>query len=180
MRFCECGSPVFSTDKKTGIGYCKMHTYKRTDTDKRSIIQKAISKNALKKELPKIRSLIPSNNFKKIKQVYYEPDLDLEKWYNERRKEMTGKCCECGKSTNKDNPKYFRWSICHIVPKGLCPSTAVISDNWIELCIDHHTLFDSTFEKASKMKCFELAKRKFSKFKHILPKEELRKVNPEL
>lgn len=57
---CECGNPVFGSDKITRIGYCKSCQYKRTDLDRRSIVQKAMAKS---KEQPssslksKIRTL---------------------------------------------------------------------------------------------------------------------------
>lgn len=46
MRFCSfCKTvPVFGTDKKTGLGYCRNHQTMRTDYDKRTIIQKAVAK----------------------------------------------------------------------------------------------------------------------------------------
>lgn len=62
MRFCEIGDnrPVFGTDRKTGIGYCKNHQYLRTDISKETILQKALKKqkaNALKKDSCKVRSI---------------------------------------------------------------------------------------------------------------------------
>jgi hypothetical protein len=103
-------------------------------------------------------------------------------WYKARRYEMIGVCMEkdCGKSTNKDNNKYFSWSVCHIVPKSLVPSVAFHSGNWIELCQEHHAKFDSTFGNASRMNCFDIAKRKFQLFKQLIPFDELRKINPNL
>lgn len=63
MRFCFCGQPVFGTDKKTGEGFCKNHQSYRTDIDKRSIVQKAISKNKYNSTLhKKVRRLIVSSS----------------------------------------------------------------------------------------------------------------------
>lgn len=48
MRFCvipNCNQPVFGTDKNTNEGYCNRHQHFRTDTDKRSILSKAIAKH---------------------------------------------------------------------------------------------------------------------------------------
>lgn len=56
-RFCFCSQPVFSTDKNTNIGYCKSHTYMRTDTDKRSIMEKAMDKHRKQSSIQKVRSL---------------------------------------------------------------------------------------------------------------------------
>ena len=116
----------------------------------------------------------------KLRAAKYKENTELELWFRARRLEMTNVCIECGRSTNKLNDKYFRWSVCHLVPKSLVPSAATNEFNWIELCQDHHNEFDSTFEKASKMKCFHEAKTKFQLFKDIIPTDELRKVNPYL
>lgn len=128
----------------------------------------------------KVRSLYSMPQNKKIKAI--EKDEKLEQWFIDRRIEMTGLCSEegCGNITNKGNDKYYRWSCCHIVPKSLVPSVATNVFNFIELCQDHHAEFDNTFERAAKMKCFEEVKRKFNLFKHLIPAEELRKVNPYL
>ena len=103
---------------------------------------------------------------------------DLDLWFMARRLEMTGNCLECGASTNKDNNKYYRWSVCHITPKSLCPSVAKNFFNWLELCQQCHQEFDNTFERSSKMKVFDEAKRKFRLFSCLMPQSELRKVNP--
>jgi len=105
---------------------------------------------------------------------------ELQIWFKERRKEMTGVCCECGKTTSKNNEKYYRWSICHITPKSLVPSVATNEYNWIELCQQHHQEFDNTFDKAAAMMCFGEIKQKFQLFKNLIPPEELRKINPHL
>lgn len=49
MRLCvKCKTQgVFGTDRLTGFGYCKSHQYLRTDTDKRTPLQKAIEKAKL-------------------------------------------------------------------------------------------------------------------------------------
>jgi hypothetical protein len=105
-----------------------------------------------------------------------------EAWFKARRKEMTGYCCEphCKNKTNKDNDTYFRWSICHIVPKALIPSVAYHPLNFIELCQQHHQEFDNTFDRAAKMGCFINAKRRFDLFKYLIPNNEFRKINPHL
>ena len=103
-----------------------------------------------------------------------------EQWYLDRRSEMEGICIECGASTNVRDDKYYRWSVCHIVPKSLVPSVATYEHNWIELCQQHHQEFDNTFERAEKMKCFGEAKMKFKLFQKLIPANELRKVNPNL
>lgn len=186
MRFCKspkgCRWPVFSTDKLTGKGYCRSCATKyRTDLDRRSIIQKAMAKQ--KSVSTKIRSLqnTPAN-VALLEEKGIVKSQDLELFYRLRRQEMKGVCQEgnCKNSTNTDHDKYFRWSICHIVPKSLVKSVATNENNWIELCMEHHGDFDNTFERTSKMMCFIEAKRKFQLFKDLIPPEELRRVNPYL
>ena len=119
MRFCYCGQPVFSTDKITGIGYCKGHSYKRTDTDKRSIIQKAIAKNAFKNDMPKIRSLAVPGDFKKIKMTFH--DEELAKFFKDAEEELAKNpvCEECGQQIPE---MYFHDAIAHIIFKAKFPS----------------------------------------------------------
>lgn len=116
-----------------------------------------------------------------------EPDVragkdygNLRQWFMDRRREMDNVCCECGGRTNRDSDKYYKWSICHIAPKALVPSVATDINNWVELCWLHHQEFDSTFDRAAAMQCFGEVKQKFQLFKHLIPPEELRKVNPHL
>ena len=36
---------------------------------------------------------------------------ELERWFNDRRKEMTGTCAHCGGRSCKDSDQYFKFSI---------------------------------------------------------------------
>lgn len=105
---------------------------------------------------------------------------NLRQWFMDRRKDMTGVCIECGKTTCKNDDKYYKWSIAHIVPKSLIKSVATNEWNWVELCQQHHQEYDNTFDRAAAMMCFGEVKQKFQLFKHLIPPEELRKVNPHL
>lgn len=182
MRFCEvqqCGKPVFGTDKKTRTGYCKSHQYLRTDIDKDGIVARAIKRQRTGAALKAGRSL-------RLLAVT-EPEVkapkdygNLRQWFMDRRKDMTGVCIECGKTTCKNDDKYYKWSIAHIVPKSLIKSVATNEWNWVELCQQHHQEYDNTFDRAAAMMCFGEVKQKFQLFKHLIPPEELRKVNPHL
>lgn len=181
MRVCEasdCVNFVFGTCKISRKGYCKRHQSLREDFDRRSLTAKAISKinknktNALSNKV---------KSFAKGEDAFRDGGKsELQQWYDDRRKEMVGCCIECGRGTNKNNDKYFTWSICHIVPKSLVPSVATYEYNWVELCQLHHQEFDNTFGKAAAMMCFGEVKEKFQLFKHLIPAGELRKVNPHL
>lgn len=127
MRICQydnCPMPVFGTDKNTRKGYCKSHQYLRTDLDRRTPYQKAMdSAEVINKD-------------------------EMDKWFNERRKEMTGRCVICGGKTEKYNDKTFKRSIAHLLPKrkNQFPSVATDVNNWVELCFfgnSHHTNFDN-------------------------------------
>lgn len=73
-------------------------------------------------------------------------DVEQEVWYIDRSKEMTGRCVECGGKSTKGDPKYWKFSICHILAKSVFPSVAKHPLNFIELCFwgeSHHTNMDS-------------------------------------
>lgn len=149
-------------------GFC----YEHADEE---LIQKLGTRRAQsKKKKAKLSTLK-----RKLYAVQHQVECrDLREWYEARRKEMTGVCSEegCSADTNKDN-EYYYWSVAHIVPKSLIKSAAINHQNFLELCQSHHYIFDSSFEAASKLKCFMEAKRKFNLFKGLIPPEELRKVN---
>lgn len=185
MLFCsveKCNYPNFSIDKKTRLPYCRMHQTKRTDYDRRTIIHKAMDKQ--KALSTKVRSLQNDpNNLALLEEkgiVKNQGVNMLELWYLARKYEMTGKCEECGAWTNKTHDKYYRWSCCHIVAKATVKSVALHPENCIELCQIHHQEYDAGFERAKRMKCFDLIKRKFDTFKHLIPDSEKRWINPYL
>lgn len=71
---------------------------------------------------------------------------EQEQWYKDRNKEMTGKCVECGGKSTKGHFKYWKYSICHILPKSIFPSIATHPLNFIELCYfenSHHSNMDN-------------------------------------
>ncbi len=174
-----CLSCIRNIDSKTQITKASNREREQLLNGKTRTEKKAISK-AVKNQ---IRSLLSSpqnqEGLNRALNGYKEP-TELDQWYMDRRVEMTNVCIECGKSTQKSNEKYYRWSICHIVPKSLVPSVATNIFNWVELCQLHHQEFDNTFDKAAAMMCFGEVKMKFQIFKKEIPNEELRKVNPHL
>jgi hypothetical protein len=107
----------------------------------------------------------------------------LSKWFDARRREMTGVCAECGNGTHRHSDVYFRFSIAHILPKKKSfgfPSVATHRDNWIELCINCHTKYDRNWLTASKMKVFAEARGKFTLFANDIALEERRRIPKEL
>lgn len=60
----------------------------------------------------------------------------LDKWFEERRQQMTGKCVLCSGKTEKYNDATYRNSIHHLFDKRkyMFPSVKTHPDNWLELC----------------------------------------------
>jgi hypothetical protein len=67
------------------------------------------------------------------KVVLGEDETIKEKWFKNRRGEMSGTCgCGCGEPSSKNDPNHFRSSICHIFPQRLFPSIQFHPVNWVE------------------------------------------------
>jgi len=121
---------------------------------------------------------------RKINYLKNTPEnLDLQKeieklqlWFSDRRKEMIGGCENCGKRSCKDNEKFWKWSIAHVLPKSIFKSVNKSQFNWIELCVDCHNTYDRDWETASKMPVFKLAIEKFNLFKDQIAEEEKRRI----
>ena len=185
MRFCEhnnCNSPVFGTDKLTKIGYCKTHQRNRTDLDKRSIAQKAMSKSKQKIISGKIRS---TGNF--ISKIEYDLKLErhqeLELWYDNIAKiiDKNPYCWNCGAFIPKS---FYRAATAHVIPKRRVygfPSVKTHESNYLILgagcgC---HGKYDTCWEYASKMKIWPIAVERFKAIYPFIYKGELKNI-PEL
>lgn len=97
---------------------------------------------------------IPKKSAKKIKQESEEKEVrggeptELDKWFAERRVELTGKCDFCGGKTEKYNNETYKFSIAHLLAKrdAMFPSVATHPANYLELCYygnSCHTNFDN-------------------------------------
>ncbi len=60
----------------------------------------------------------------------------LDRWFEERRKELTGFCALCGGKSEKHNDETYRRSIHHLLEKrkNMFPSLAVHPVNFLEVC----------------------------------------------
>lgn len=132
---------------------------------------------------------IPKVSAKKAKQIEGQKELnkangggELTRWFNERRKEMTGKCAHCGGLSCKDSTEYFKFSVCHILPKAYFPSVKTHPKNFIELCFWNnscHSQMDNKILDLIDMNCFDEIVTKFvAMYPSIAPKE--RKRIPEI
>jgi hypothetical protein len=89
---------------------------------------------------PKAKKPIPKQSEKKKAEMKEQKaaggDSSLDAWFEERRKEMTGKCCLCGGKTCKSDDETYRRSIHHLFDKRptMFPSVSTNPDNWLEVC----------------------------------------------
>lgn len=101
--------------------------------------------------------------------------IELNEWYKERGKELTGFCAHCGGRSCKGNKKYERYSICHILEKSKVKSVATHPLNFIELCffgMSCHTQMDNKMLPMDEMKCWsEIVYRFKQMYPFIAPKE---------
>lgn len=77
------------------------------------------------------------------------------------------KCEEC------DTPLYKLKStnIAHILPKSSFKSVALEYYNYLLLCFDCHNIYDSSFKRASSMRCFEKAKFRYELFQNDITED---------
>lgn len=104
---------------------------------------------------------------------------ELQRWFEDRRKEMTGVCANCGGKSCKDSDKYFKFSIAHLLPKAYFKSVATHPDNWIELCFWNnacHTNLDQNTLDIIDLSCFDEVIQKFVKIYPSIAKEERRRI----
>ena len=139
---------------------------------------------------------IPKKSKKKLAQEKEQgtgkrdASAEKERWFQDRRKEMTGKCCNCLKPSFKNSNEYFRFSIAHILAKrkSMFPSVATHPDNWIELCGDCHTNLDQCMIDLTDLACWDEVVVKFQKIyphiakdeKHRIPNILLQYINTDL
>lgn len=180
MRFCEydkCNQPVFGTDKITKKGYCRNHQTKRTDLDRRSIIQKAMAKEkTIATKVRGIRAIEQDPEF--AKQVVAN-NAKLQRWFEERRNELTGYCKHCNGETEKNSEKYWKYSICHILPKAYFKSVATHPSNFVELCYHQnscHSQMDNKMLDLIDMNCFDEVVQKFVEMYPSIAPEERRRI----
>ena len=104
---------------------------------------------------------------------------ELNRWFNDRRLELTGYCHHCGKRSCKDDDKYFKFSICHILPKAYVKSVATNPFNFLELCFwgenSCHSQLDNSMLDLIELNCFDEVVVKFQKmYPSIIPSERRR------
>lgn len=106
-------------------------------------------------------------------------DAELNRWFADRRLEMTGFCKNCGGRSCRDDDKYFKFSIAHILPKAYFPSVRTHTDNWLELCFwgkSCHTNMDNKTLDLIEMNCWDEIVIKVQKMYPDIDLEERRRI----
>ncbi len=143
-----------------------------------------LKEEAAKPKEPKKRKPIAKKSAKKLAQEAEEktakkdPSADKERWFQDRRKEMTGKCKNCQKPSCKNSYEYFRYSIAHIMAKrkSMFPSVATHPENWIELCQDCHQNLDNCMIDLTDLACWDEVVVKFQKMYPSIAPEERKRI----
>lgn len=106
--------------------------------------------------------------------------FELDRWFKERQKEMTGRCMNCGGKTEA-HTKSYKCSIAHILPKAYFKSIATNENNWLELCFygnSCHTNYDNKMLDLIEMNCFDTIMQKFTKIYPHIAADEKRRIPP--
>lgn len=125
---------------------------------------------------------IPTKSARKLKQESEEKATinkgggsELDRWFQARRKEMSGKCCHCSGASCKHQDSWYKCSIAHILPKNIFKSVKTHPLNWIELCFwknNCHGNLDSHFIDITELNCYDLVIERFiAMYPDIAPKE---------
>jgi hypothetical protein len=125
--------------------------------------------------------VIPAKSEKRLKREREAVvnDENLDGWFEARRKDLVGGCKHCGGKSCKEDDKYYRFSICHILPKAYFPSVATHEDNFIELCFwdkNCHGNMDNKTLDLIDMNCFDEIIEKFQRMYPYVAKEERRRI----
>jgi hypothetical protein len=130
---------------------------------------------------PKKVYTIPKKSAKKIKQdiLAKGDDEALDLWFDDRRKDLVGKCRHCGGKSCKHDDKYYKFSICHILPKAYFPSVATHPLNFVELCFwerNCHGNMDNKVLDMTDMNCWDEIVEKFLSMYPSIDKAERKRI----
>jgi len=174
-KTCKCGCGRYPD-----LGFSGYSKWCRPDLVEEKIKQqkeRAKKKNASIKTGRALRVLaVTDDGNREMAKGYAE----LERWFKERHKEMTGVCMNCGGRTEKDKTHY-KCSVAHLLPKAYFKSVATHPDNWLELCFygnSCHTNFDHKMIDLIDLHCFDTVIQKFVKIYPSIALEERRRIPP--
>lgn len=133
---------------------------------------------------PKKQYSIPKMSAKKLAKEKAEKEerggekTSLEKWYDMIMDLEEGVCWETGDKINKKDRLGWHGSISHIFSKKLFPSVATHQLNYLILSMwnGSHGTFDSSWERASKMKVWRIAVNRMIVIFPNMPQKEKRRI----
>ena len=105
-------------------------------------------------------------------------NAELQRWFEERHKELTGVCSHCGGCTEKGKSSY-KCSIAHILPKAYFKSVATHPLNYLELCFygkSCHTNFDNHQIDIMELNCFDEVIKRFVAMYPSIALQERRRI----
>jgi|GEM_PF-2627022 len=171
---CKCGDPY--CDKWPTLGY-KGYFINHVPEELKQELKKGKVDKSNRAKLNTI-----SRNLKGVQEQVSGQNkaLALAVWFRERRTEMTGYCvCGCGQKSCKDDNRYFKHSIAHVLGKAKFPSVDTHSQNFIELAFwggCHGTLDDMGYAhcKETKPILWAIIVRKFKILFPCIAEEEIK------
>lgn len=172
-KTCACGCGRWPSTGYKGFFMDCRPDLKEEKVKRQAERQKA--RNSVTRTQSKLRSLVKTDDA--VREGSKKVD-ELERWFREIRKTMTGKCMNCGGKTEA-NTKLFKNSIAHILPKAYFKSVATHPDNFLELCFygnSCHTNFDNKMIDLIDLHCFDTVIQKFTKIYPHIAKEERRRI----
>jgi hypothetical protein len=121
------------------------------------------------------RQAIQANRIFPKARIYRPPSGELNRWFQDRRTEMTGYCHHCGNVSSRDDDRYYKFSLAHILPKNIFKSIKTHPLNSVELCFWNnscHTNFDHKTLDLMDLNCFHEVIEKFiAMYPDIAPNE---------
>ena len=168
-KTCKCGCSKMPSMSYNGYFYAHAPQELKDKLELKSKYKKE-KKLAKQREQNKIRHLENSQD-----SIAANKQIELNEWFAARRKQMTGFCKNCGGKSCKDNDKYWKFSIAHILPKSKVKSVATNPLNFIELCFfgnSCHTNFDNGILEMQDMKCWKEIQFNFGNMFPFIDKSE--------
>jgi len=164
---CKCGCNRYPTLGYAGYSYsCAPQELKdKIGTKKQVSSRNKAKKNELSRKLHIEQNIVSG--------------AELQRWFEDRRKEMTGKCDNCGCKTSKDNDIYWKFSIAHLLPKAYVKSVRTHPSNWLELC--HfgngcHAMMDNNMLDLTDMACWDKIVTRFVEMYPSIAIQERRRI----
>jgi len=93
-----------------------------------------LPKEAVPKPKKRLNKISPKKAEQNKQLALSKGDGGLDLWFEERRKEMTGRCALCGGKSEKSNDETYRKSIHHLLERKKFPSVGTNNFNWLEVC----------------------------------------------